>query len=267
MIAQRVATALVLMALIVSAVLWLPSRGFALVTAPFVLLGAWEWSRLAGIGRLPARAAYVLLVAAAGVAAYVAEIALALAAVATVCWLAAPAWLMMHARDPRPGPPALRSAMGLVVLVPAWAALVALHEGAGGRAVLYLLVLVWTADTAAFFAGRRFGRRKLAPAISPGKTQEGVAGALAGGAILAFAFAAAGGMRGNQMLIFVSVSLLTVLISVVGDLLESAMKRVAGVKDSGTLLPGHGGVLDRIDSVTAAAPALVFALFGLGALP
>jgi phosphatidate cytidylyltransferase len=255
------------MALVIAAVLLLPTRWFALVTSPFLLLGAWEWTRLAGIRGAFARAAYVLLVAFAALGTFAGGVALEVAAAATVCWLAAPAWLMIHARDPRPAPPLLRGAAGLVVLVPAWGALVALHGGAGGRVVLYLLVLVWIADTAAFFAGRRFGRRPLAPAISPGKSQEGVAAAAVCGALAAFACAAFSGIRGNQMLIFVSVSLLTVLISVVGDLVESAMKRGAGVKDSGTLLPGHGGVLDRIDSVTAAAPLFATGMLLSGRVP
>src|SRR5690606_29004442 len=123
------------MALVIAAVLFLPTRWFALVTSPFLLLGAWEWSRLAGLDRLPARAAYVLLVALAALGGYAGGITLEVAAVATVCWLAAPAWLMIHTRDPRPGPPLLRGAIGLVVLVPAWTSVVALHGGAGGRIV------------------------------------------------------------------------------------------------------------------------------------
>jgi phosphatidate cytidylyltransferase len=147
----------------------------------------------------------------------------------------------------------------LIVLIPTWLAVVALHESGeqGPLLVMYLLSLIWVADSGAYFSGRAWGKRKLAPSVSPGKSWEGVGG----GALLSLAYAVGAaqvlGLPGNQWPLFVVLSLVTVLFSVLGDLTESMFKRHAGIKDSGTLLPGHGGVLDRIDSVTAAAPVFV----------
>ena len=158
--------------------------------------------------------------------------------------------------------PLLRLCLGLPVLLPAWLSLVALHGRghAGPELVLYLLVLVWGVDTAAYFAGRRWGRRKLCPHVSPGKTWAGLYGALLCGLILGAVFGLGAGLVFPEMLLFTLLTLVTVLASVIGDLLESLLKRSAAVKDSGTLLPGHGGVLDRVDSLTAAAPVFVAGL-------
>ncbi len=152
--------------------------------------------------------------------------------------------------------------LGGLLLAGAWVAVVGLHRASEGPAlVLFLFVLIWLADSGAYFAGRAFGRHKLSPAVSPGKTWEGAAGGLAG-ALLAALVLVLGGFAGALPLAaFVALSLLVALVSIGGDLWESRLKREAGVKDSGSLLPGHGGMLDRIDSLIAAAP--VYAL-GVG---
>jgi phosphatidate cytidylyltransferase len=146
-------------------------------------------------------------------------------------------------------------------VAPAFGALVGLHgmPESGPHLVVYLLILVSTADSAAYFVGRRLGKRRLAYNVSPGKSLEGVAGAMAAVAIVAAAAAAFGGLE--SPLAFVVLSLATALVSILGDLAESTFKRRAGVKDSGTIIPGHGGILDRIDGYTAAAP-----IFALGCL-
>jgi phosphatidate cytidylyltransferase len=141
--------------------------------------------------------------------------------------------------------------VGVMVLLPTWAALLYLRER-GAWILLALLAVVWIADTAAFFAGRSFGQRKLAPGISPGKTWEGVYGAMF--ALVLYASAVSAAVVGLRIVGALVMALALLYFSVLGDLFESWIKRVAGRKDSGTLLPGHGGVLDRIDALTAALP-------------
>jgi phosphatidate cytidylyltransferase len=259
---QRLITAIVMGAVAIAAVLGLPTPILAAVLALVVLLGAWEWPALCGAGSRPARGAYVLAVGAGILALWRWTGPVPgywLIAAGVMWWGLALIVLVLH--QPREG---LRGAVriglwlaGALVLVPAWAALVVLHGQAAGL-LLYLLALVWIADSAAYFVGRRWGRSRLAPRLSPGKTREGLMGALGAGGLFALGGALWFELPSLLKVYFVMLCLITVLASVVGDLFESLLKRRAGVKDSGTLLPGHGGVLDRIDSITAAAP--VFAL-------
>jgi phosphatidate cytidylyltransferase len=155
---------------------------------------------------------------------------------------------------------------GIVVLIPAWMALVLIHRlpQDGPRMLAFLLILIWSADIGAYFSGRRWGRIKLAPRVSPGKTREGVYGAMVGAVIcgLVLAWWQHWGLLGY--LYAVILCLITSLVSILGDLFVSMLKRLRGVKDSGTLLPGHGGLLDRIDSLTAASPLFLFGLILLG---
>lgn len=170
----------------------------------------------------------------------------ALFALTAFFWVVlAPLWMW---RRVQPGQTVWLGAAGFAVLVPAGLAMVRLEP----LVVLLVLVLVWIADSAAYFVGRAWGRRKLAPAISPGKTWEGVAGGLIGATLYAIIIAFF--TDPGAWLALVVTALLLGMVSIVGDLFESAMKRQAGVKDSGSLLPGHGGILDRIDSATAALP-------------
>ncbi|MDQ2694183.1 MAG: phosphatidate cytidylyltransferase, partial [Pseudomonadota bacterium] len=191
-----------------------------------------------------------------------------LAALALVClfWCYVLMWLRRYAAAPNHRDPALLLQLaGLAVLLGPWIALLDLHGGPGygpGH-VLFLMALVWIADSGAYFSGRRWGRRKLAPAISPGKTREGGIGALVVTLAVALVGAMAFGLRAAQWPLFVLVCLVTVAFSIAGDLFESMAKRQRGVKDSGSLLPGHGGMMDRLDSLTAAAPVFLFGLQGL----
>ena len=185
--------------------------------------------------------------------------------VMSVWWLLVTSVLMLRRReilqivDRRPG----MLALGGLVLVGAWLSVVTLHASStdGPAWVLFLFVLIWIADSGAYFAGRAFGRRKLAPVVSPGKTWAGAAGAFAGAALCALLLVISGWIETPSLALMVVLSIVVTLVSSGGDLWESRLKREAGVKDSGQLLPGHGGVLDRIDSLLAAAP--VYAL-GLG---
>ncbi len=267
MLRQRVATALVLGAFILVVLFLLPSWATVAVITVAILAGAWEWSAFIGAGgrvSTIARRAFVALVIAA-----IAALALPAApplpgrtvlAFASAWWVGARGWISLApAAAPRP----TGAIAGILTLVPAWYALVHLRTdlAAGAQWVLFLLILVTAADSGAYFAGRRFGRVKLAPRVSPGKTWEGVIGGFAAGCAAALACAQWFDLPPGP---FVMLAATVIVFSVVGDLLESLMKRCAGVKDSGTLFPGHGGMLDRIDSLTAAAPVLLAGLHVLG---
>lgn len=252
-LASRILTAAVLLTVFVSAVLWAPGWLWQALIAGVAGLAAYEWARLSAFSAWPARA-YAVLVAACALALPAAladdwpAFQAGLFLLAAAFWLiVAPAWLLGRWRVEQP---LVRALVGLVLLLPAWAALVYLH-GRGPAVLLGVVVIVWIADTAAYFTGRRFGRRKLAPAISPGKTWEGVAGALVALAAYAAALAAVAGLPALPLMAVVTGLL---YLSVLGDLFESWIKRVAGMKDSGDILPGHGGVLDRIDALTSTLP-------------
>lgn len=249
----RILTAIVLLAAFLAALFLLDQVWFSVLVGVIVALGAIEWARLTGWqGRR------ALVYAAACVLAWYAFLQLpaltdGLLLAALLFWTGAvPYWL---ARGWRAAPPALAALAGLAVLVPAGVAMAVLPRGE----LLMLLGLVWIADSAAYFSGRAFGRRKLAPAISPGKTWEGVAGAAV--SCLAYAIICAmavpslrAQVQGTVWVFYLAGAAFLCAASVTGDLFESAVKRQAGAKDSGALLPGHGGVLDRIDAITAALP-------------
>jgi phosphatidate cytidylyltransferase len=266
-------TAAVLLAVLLSLLFFFPPLWFAVFAALFLLVGAWEWAGLMA-WRGGARVAYVVAVLASLLAlGWLVMQRPALLPAVLIC--AVTGWLFILAVLPRASgeaPPhaflSWRGAVwGVFVLVPPWLALVHLlaADQYGARYVVFLMLLVAVADSAAYFTGRALGRRKLAPRISPGKTWEGAIGAF----VAATIFGAGGGLffgwHGAMLAGFVVLCAVTMALSIVGDLFESLMKRHAGVKDSGTLLPGHGGVLDRVDSITSAAPVFVLGLLLLGA--
>ena len=268
MLKQRILTAIAIVVPVFLLILFGSSRAFAVFALLVIAVGAWEWSRLVGFAStvsrtvyavaIPALAAVLLLFWEQGGWSTVHGLVLALA---SLWWLGVFLGLLGY----RPGLGQrgwgrfLLRVAGFFSLVPAVVALAWLHE-ANPYWVVYLLLLVAAADTGAYFAGRRFGRTRLAPEISPGKTREGVFGALMAVILVATAAAWIFGLPPMDALLFVLLSVVVALISVAGDLQESVLKREAGAKDSGTLLPGHGGVLDRVDSLTAAAPVFVAGL-------
>ena len=260
---QRVLTAVVLAALLIAMLLWLPAWPTIAALTVLVLIGAWEWSAFLRLANGSRRAGYVLLVAVLLAAAWrisatPAGLNLVLGA-ALLWWVAALLWIVLA---PRRVAPWSAGAAGVLALVPSWVALVRLLTAPkGAQWVLFALVLVWVADIGAFFCGRRFGRTRLAPEVSPGKTWEGVWGAIAVSSLVALAGSEWFGVR---RLAFLALCLAAVGFSIVGDLTESLLKRFAGVKDSGTVFPGHGGVMDRIDSLTGAVPVLLLGLTWLG---
>ena len=263
---KRVATAAVLIALLLVVLFWLPKFVMVAVLTIVVLMGAWEWSAFLKWSDRRARAGFVALVAVLlPVSWLVTSTPLGLEALlglALIWWLVALAWILVAPRRVSRWSAGLA---GLLSLVPAWLALTRLLKiRHGAEWVLFALVLVWMADIGAYFCGRRFGRRRLAPAVSPGKTWEGALGGLIASGVVAVAGGAWFRLPLQQFLVL---CLAAVAFSIVGDLTESLLKRFAGMKDSGTLFPGHGGVMDRIDSVTGAVPVLLLGLTFLGVLP
>jgi phosphatidate cytidylyltransferase len=264
MLKQRIITALLLGLPVIAMLLLLPREWTVLLFAVVVLLAGWEWSALLRLHSMAARIAYLLLLAAGMALSWYylrANAALyGLLQVSLAWWLLVLLWILWR---PLAMSPLLTAIAGLLVLTPAWLSLtlMQLQLAAGPQWVLFLILMVVSADIGGFLFGRSFGRRKLAPRVSPGKTWEGVAG----GVLLSMLVAASGAYWFAMPLpAFMVLCLLTVVMSVVGDLTESLFKRHAGLKDSGSLLPGHGGVLDRIDSITAAAPVFLTGLIYLG---
>jgi phosphatidate cytidylyltransferase len=260
---RRVATALALLPLAEALVLFAPTAALALVAAAVFAVAALEWAPLAGAaeGATPWLCALVLLAVLAGLWQFAFElpaVGRAVLAAGLAWWTLALIWLLSRAALPR----AFKLGAGLLTLAPAWYAVVTLHGLRSGPALLLLLLLmIWAADVGAFFAGHAFGEHKLAPEVSPGKTWEGVLGGFA----LSAAVAAVGAwLLGFAVGSFVLLSLATIGASIVGDLTESLLKRQAGAKDSGVLLPGHGGVLDRLDSLFSAGPVFLAGWLLLG---
>lgn len=276
MLKQRVITAIILAPLLVALIFLTRASVFATLLGLIFLLGMWEWTRMAGVRGYPLRLAALL--------AYAVLFTLlwhvckspwwwlpVLAGL--VWWLLALAWLGHNgfAAKATRGHAILKLVAGAFVVVPAWCAVVVMHgdlakphTGHGHWWVLFFACIVVAADIGAYTAGRRWGRIKLAPAISPGKTREGVYGALVCSAIVGLIGGAALQVPALRLPAMVGLALLTVLFSIIGDLFESLMKRHAGVKDSGALFPGHGGVFDRMDSIVAALPVFVLGKFLLG---
>jgi phosphatidate cytidylyltransferase len=268
----RIITALILAPIAVGGVFFLPPVGFAIFTAALIALGAWEWANMAGLTAQSARVGY-------SVAVLLLLAALYTITAHSVLWLAVLWWLAglgLVAYYPKGsahwGLVPVRAAMGLLVLVPAWVGLNYLRSGElrfgltdnNLLLILYVFVLVWVADVGAYFSGRKFGKAKLAPRVSPGKSWAGVWGGLAAVAVFAWAVSQTLGAEAGQSVALIIISVVTAAVSVLGDLFESMLKRFRGIKDSSRLLPGHGGIMDRIDSLTAAIPIFTLLVIQLG---
>lgn len=276
MLRQRVITALVLAAIFLAALFGLPAGYFSFFIGAVVLIGAWEWACLSGFTSVWQRSLYtlVILMLLVGAAAYFgfegeASPQLNDKAIRDLLLVGCGWWalaLLLVQGYPSSsllwGHRWLRLLMGLMVLIPTWVALVYVRQQANGAwLVLMLMLVVAIADSGGYFAGRRFGRHKLAPAVSPGKTWEGFAGGFLANCLLALVLSQ---VLDISLLLMLALVVPTSLVSVLGDLLESMVKRHAGVKDSGRLLPGHGGILDRVDGITAGAPVFAMALLATG---
>ncbi len=276
MLLQRIITALILIPLVVMAVFMLPLQYFALFIGLIVLLAGWEWTNLIGMEKIYSRLFFLLMMIIPILGIYYWTVFLEVIAQSfdwpevrkqsgLLEWLVVPPVLfwfinMLLIRNAPSAVLALelktlyRALMGWFVLIAAWMFVYRIRAFYGAEMMMYFLLLIWVADICAYFVGKKYGETKLAPEISPGKTIAGFYGALVSGILCGVAL---GLIYGFNIIIgsdFVLLSALTVLVSIYGDLFFSLIKRQSGVKDSGSLLPGHGGILDRIDSIIAAAP-------------
>ncbi len=269
MLRTRVVTGSILGALLLLGLFLLPPFWAVLAFGAVFTIGAWEWAGFGALRAAPARGCYALVVALIFMLSWQwtsdPSHLLILLSVACAWWLLAFFWLILAPTRQRP---ALVLFCGLPVLVPAFLALARMQISAhafarGPLIVLWLVLMVCAADIGAYFAGRSFGRRKLAPRVSPGKTWEGAVGGLAMTALVAWGGARYFDLPQLEAIVF---GCAIGIFSIIGDLTESMFKRAAALKDSGALLPGHGGLLDRLDSVTAAAPLYALGLFGSGVI-
>lgn len=280
MLKQRIVTALVLAPLALSAIVFLPVTSFAIVFAGVVGLGAWEWANISCIEQRHIKALYTLLVVAlclillslvpvqqVWTGGQLNSVFVWILGLSVIWWLVSLFNVVVYPRCSAiwRNNSFFRCLFGIFTLVPTWVGLISLRATMfesdplfGASLIFYVLGIVWAADIGAFFIGVKFGRHKLRPNVSPGKTLEG----LFGGVVASFAIIGFAALHYQvdeaKMGLHILVGCLTVGVSALGDLNESMFKRCAGMKDSGRLLPGHGGVMDRIDSLTAAFPVFTF---------
>jgi len=287
MLKYRILTAIILIPIVIFGI-FSSTKIFGILCGIFIVLAAWEWGRLmsqqSGIGHSESVSQesktiplfpiiYALFIGLVVFSSYwliesFSQSIFVILSIACIFWLTALYWAIdyQHGIDHLPLSIVIKGILGILILVPAWSALFLLHKYYDEQFVIFLLVLIWAADTGAYFSGRKWGRRKLADKISPGKTIEGLIGEIALSVFISIIYGISLALTNLKMntdtlfsfivsiSIFTLLCLLTVIASILGDLVESLFKRQVGIKDSSQILPGHGGVLDRIDSLTAAAP-------------
>nr|WP_297347910.1 phosphatidate cytidylyltransferase [uncultured Glaciecola sp.] len=280
MLKQRIITALILAPLAILAILFLPVEQFKIAVAGVIALGAYEWAKMSGINGRASKASFmaliliicgVLIVAVDGDAVWyqgeLNSIYKTILGIAAVWWALSFVMIITYPKYSSAWTKnvPIRAAFGVLTLIPTWVAVISLRNNLyevdpfyGASLIFYVLGIVWAADIGAFFVGVKFGKHKLRPNVSPGKSIEGlIGGVMASLAIIAFA-SLHYQFEASRMGLHLLIGVITVAVSALGDLNESMFKRCAGIKDSGKLLPGHGGIMDRIDSLTAAFPVFAF---------
>ncbi|MBU6949930.1 phosphatidate cytidylyltransferase [Hahella sp. HN01] len=270
MLKQRIITALILLPLFLAGVALTDVFGFSLFIGAIVTLAAWEWAQICGLTSQTSRVSYAAMTAVVLLACSHLP-AMLILSIALIWWIGALAIVLTYPASKAFWTPSMtRAVAGLLILAPAWKALVAIRGGVfvlepgfdTKWIILYIFLIVWFADVGAYFAGKTFGKNKLAPHVSPGKSWEGAVGGMLAVSVLPFAMNSFLTLTLPQLVVLWMMTLSAAIFSVVGDLIESLGKRFVGLKDSSQILPGHGGIFDRIDSVTAAAPVfLVLAMF------
>lgn len=260
MLKQRLITAAILIPITLLFLFYATPIVFLVVTALIILAASWEWASLMQLRHPATKSCYLLFMV-------LIMLSLMFVPINNIIMLGVSWWILalfLVVAYPRASSAwsksvVVRGLMGFLVLLPCWVAINMIFKSYNGAQVLlYLLVLIWGADSTAYFVGKKWGKTKLIPKVSPGKSVQGLVGAV----IFAFLYSACAGYLGgaplSMIFAFAAFCVLTVLFSILGDLFESMLKRSADLKDSGSLLPGHGGLLDRIDSLTAAAPVYVY---------
>ena len=261
-LSKRILTASVLAPLFILAIFKLSNTNFSIVLLGIVALGAWEFSRLIQFQSIISRALYTAAIVGFSLLANNPAHNLQILLIITALWWGLNLfWVQTYPKHTNIWfeSPIIRSMSGVLLLVPMWVALVHIHLK-GVEYFLLLMLLIWAADSGAYFVGRAFGKHKLAPNVSPGKTIEGVIGGIIASSIIMLLFFQISPTQTTNYFGYLLLAIAVSSVSVLGDLFESLYKRESGFKDSGHILPGHGGILDRIDSLTAAAP---FFLLGL----
>lgn len=265
MLKYRILTALVLIPLVFLAIYYLPPLYFSGVALIFILMAAWEWATLIGWNKWYFRITYLCLITVVLFISLLTLPTIIPITLASIWWFGWMIYLFfIRNKTALPKIPKwLIGFAGVFILVACWDALVVL-KSRNPDWLMFLLLLVWFADIAAYFGGRRYGKHPLAPAISPNKTIEGMLAGIFAAFILAFVVQRSWGEPSlTSHWGWISIAFPAILAAVVGDLFESLLKRTQGIKDSGQLLPGHGGLLDRVDSLLAAAPVFVCGIFAL----
>lgn len=273
MLRQRILTAVILGGMIVGGVVYLPTYILGLFLAAVVFIAAWEWATCVGLHTRLQKISYALtiLLCSLGCLELLDDRGYLLIILAALVWWNVAIFLVATYQNNNHmvllSMP-LKAFIGGIILVPCWLSFLLIHSHTSGiELALFLLILIWLADTAAYFSGKRFARVKLLSKVSPGKSREGVYGALIMTFLWALAYAYYDHMQFIHAIFFIVLAQLTVCFSILGDLVESMFKRMVYIKDSGNILPGHGGVLDRIDSLTSATPIFFIGLWVMERLP